>query len=502
MGIIFFVTLTGCKTSPKTDLRSFAPLESLAYLETKDVSKLQSALTQNVAWKELADTDKIKLPLNNSFLDNIQIAVVLMKTEIGNDAESLNLKPHFVVIAENNSFGVQTQTATENLVSLIAKKSFGDNFKQEKQDKNGVSWTTWKPADDDSRKIFAVVLDNLAFVSNDQESLEICLAVKRGEHESLLKRESVNELQKRVTSADTITFGYVSPEGVKQLAGLYALSASLQASENPVTQSFIRKILPDISAKTVKEIAWTTRFENGRIEDKFLLSVPEKITFALRAPFAPRDEKDFQFAEFLPNDVFSATRYNLKNPRLAWRGMILAIANQTDSVGTNLINSASENFLAPYGIKNPEQFLSAIDGEIVTLRLDEDGEESAAIVGVKDEARLKDSLATEDEKILQVVDKTMIIGNESAVAKCLQAYQTKQTLTVSQNESSYLSTTFSHEDSESLKNIITNFAETKNAKSDFPLIVTETRLTDEGFERKTVSSFGMIGQILNLVSGE
>jgi hypothetical protein len=222
----------------------------------------------------------------------------------------------------------------------------------------------------------------------------------------------------------------------------------------------------------------------------------------------------------LPPDVFTATRYNLKNPLVAWRSLLLVTAKNTDALSGKVLVQFSNQLLESYGVSDAETFLSAIDSEILTAQVDADGEKSISIVTVKDGEKLKKSISdeinfktppekrenadvwqSEDRQVAAAfVENKLILGAGESVLKCLQAKQSGENFTKNQvfqkfKESKSIAVTFA-KDTESAKKIVEilgNAQENKNATTAY---ITETRFTEKGIERKTVSAFGLLGAIL------
>src|SRR5205085_8406883 len=98
--------------------------------------------------------------------------------------------------------------------------------------------------------------------------------------------------------------------------------------------------------------------------DKFAVSLNTETISVFKETLASAPENRSNSAEFLSSNTFSVTRYNLKNPLIAWRSLLLVSAKNTDSTSGNLIIQFSKTLLASYGVADAETFLSAIDSDI------------------------------------------------------------------------------------------------------------------------------------------
>jgi hypothetical protein len=229
-------------------------------------------------------------------------------------------------------------------------------------------------------------------------------------------------------------------------------------------------------------------------------------------------------AEFLPPDFFSATRYNLKNPLVAWRSLLLLTAKNTDALSGKLLIQFSDALLEPYGVSDAETFLSSIDSEILTARFAEDGDRSVSIASVKDFERLKSSISKEinfnhpsekgenaemwfsENKQLAALftENKLLLGDGESVLKCLQAKRSGQNFTKTPKfqrfaESQAVALTFG-KDIDSATKIAEVLGKKRNENKKLATFYsTETRFTEKGFERKTISDFGLIGAILQQI---
>ncbi|MGI8639313.1 MAG: hypothetical protein ACR2MG_05100 [Pyrinomonadaceae bacterium] len=512
--ILFFSIIlsftSACRSPQKIDLRGFAPNDAIVYLETDDLSKILNALTENKSFQELN-----KNKIDFSTLKNVQVAAVVTgfetsEKQVTDENSILNFQPHFVAIAETHAWQWQTLSLVENQINDFIRETYGDDAKLEASDKNDGKWFVWTAKD--GRKVFAFVQNSRIYFGNDDTAIEKCLAVRRGEIESLLKNENLSRafLSK---PENNLAFGYISPEGVAQIANLAGVSVAVEATESGDGRSFIARVLPQILRNTTKEIVWTAQKTEQGIEDKFFVSLTTEVSSVVKETLASPAESKTNAPEFLPDDTFSATRYSLKNPLIAWRSLLLVTAKNTDAVSGKLLIQFSDSLLEPYGISDAETFLSAIESDILTAQFDPEGEKSVFIVTVKDVEKLQKSIADinfkslpekqENAEIRQSQDKTLaaafvenklILGDTESVLKCLQTRQNGQNFK-DFPVSSAVSVTFA-KDIDSAEKIVSVLGTPIENKKIVTSYLTETRFTEKGIERKTVSDFGLLGTIL------
>jgi hypothetical protein len=506
-----------CKIQ-STDLRTLAPSETLVYLETNDLAKTLNSLAENKAFQELA-----KDKPNFSAFKNVQVAVVVTDFEaseqkVTSENSILNFKPRFAVIAETHAWKPTAVSIAENQIGKFARETYGDDVRLEKSEKRDAKFFVWTGSD--GRKLFSAVSRSVIYVGNDESLLDKCLAVKRGETENLLKNENVARARENAAGENLLAFGYVSPEGIAQIANLAGVSTAIEATEEGTGRSFIAQILPQILRNTTKEIVWTANSSEQGIEDNIFVSFDNETTSIFKETLSSNSGIQTNSMEFLPPDVFSTTRYNLKNPLIAWRSLLLVTAKNTDALSGKILVQFSNQLLESYGISDAETFLGAIDSDVLTAQFDAEGEKSVVVVTVKDAEKLKKSISddinfktppekqenadvwkSEDKQISAAfVENKLILGESESVLKCLQAKQNGQNFTKNQilqkfRESKTSAVTYS-KDMDSAEKIVKILGNERENKSAVTAYTTETRFTEKGIERKTVSAFGLLGTIL------
>ncbi|MBA2621540.1 MAG: hypothetical protein H0U87_10110 [Acidobacteria bacterium] len=533
--------LASCRSKP-TDLRSLAPADGLVYLETNDLGKTLVALTESKVFEELAENKT-----DFSAVENVQFAVVVTgfetsENKISDEQSDLNFKPHFVAIIETHRWKPTAVSIAENQIGRFVKDAYGDGAKLEKSEKPDAKFFVWTSGGDnknEARKIFAAVSGGTIYVGNDEGLIDKCLAVRRGETESLLKNENLARAREAtdaqnienaaesgnaVSKKNPLAFGYVSGEGAAQIANLAAVSLAIDASEDEAARSFIARVLPPVLQKSVGEISWTARRSERGVEDRIFVATSDETSSIFKETMQTAPQTQTNSAEFLPPDVGSATRYNLQNPQMAWRGLLDAAVKQTDDAASaSVLNAFSGELLGAYGISDAETFLSAIDSEILTAQFGDDGEKSIVIVTVKDAEKIKKSLAeinfkaapeksanaeiwkSEDgETSAALIGNRLIFGDAESVLKCLEAARGGRNFTQNQlfqkfNESRAVAVTFA-KDTDSAEKIVSVLGKIKDEdKKVASVYLTETRFTGGGIERRTVSAFGLIGTVLEQI---
>jgi len=507
---LFLITaafsLTACRAPQKTDMRTLAPLGTLVYLETNDVAAALESLTASPAFQTL-----VQAKPDFAALQNIQLAVVVTGFDTSEENSVLSLKPRFVAVVETHAWSWQTVSLAENQLDTFVRKNYGETAKLEKKDQDGGKYFVWTA--DDNRQVFAFVQDSLIYFGNDAAAIEKCLAVKKGETENLTRNESFT----RVYGEKNLAFGYASTDGIKRIADLAGVSVAVNASDETDERIFIARILPQILQNTTKEIVWmANRTENG-IEDRYAVNLTDETASGLKENLNSNADITTDSVKFLPTDVFSATRYNLTNPSAAWRSSMLLTAKNTDALSGKMLIGFSGRLLEPYGVSEADIFLSAGHSPITTAQFDAEGAKSVTIAEVKDSDKLKSSISKEidfnqpPKKLLNAEiwfseDKSLaaafiagklILGDGESVLECLNAKLSRPNAVFQRfAESRAVAATFGTDvdSADKIAKVLANKIDPNRRLATF--YTTETRLTAGGFERVTISDFGLIGAIL------
>ncbi len=516
LALIFFsIAFAACQKASKIDLRSVAPKDALVYLETNDLAAALEAETDNQAFQKLARD----VP-NFSDLKNIQMAIIITgfgtsADEIGAEQAVLNFKPQFVAVAETDLWNWQAKSLVENQVSRFVGEKLGADARLEISDKYDGKFYVWNA--DDKRQIFALVQNSLIYFGNDEQAIEQCAAAKKGAIESL----QTVALPARNSSPENLAFGYVSPAGAEKIADLAGVFAAASIAENSDERNFIAQIVPRISRDAINRIVWTEKKTDAGIEDE--------VDFFWQPPFATKNKENFaainnneeNLIEFLPADFFSATRYRLKNPLAAWQQSISLAAEKTDALRGKLLVQFSNSLLESYGIADAQNFLSAVDSEIVVARFDENGDRSVIIVKLKNPKILEKFVTNEINFIspperfenaeirfsgdkataAALVENILILGDAPSVRKCLQAGRGADKKLKNQRFERFADSvspfvTFG-QDSDSADRIARVLTENKSENTKLSTFyTTETNIGEISLERRTVSDFGLLGTIL------
>jgi hypothetical protein len=511
LSAVFFTSIllaAACGSKP-TDPRTVIPDDALVYLETKDLGKTLEAITGNAKFQQLAKTKPDLSALNGISLSVAVTGFETSEQQVTEEEFVGRITPHFVSVAETNAWGWQTKSFVENQLGEFINEAYGGAVDLEittRSDGESYAWTS-----PDGRKAYALQQGSLVFFGNDETAIERCQAVKRGEAASIAAGG-------KITDGERLASGYVSPQGTGQIANLVSMQLAKSTGEEADVQSFVARVLPEILRNTVKELRWTaTRTDEG-IEDKFVVVLDDETSRVFAETIIPTENSDASLYGFVPDSAATATRYLIRDPRIAWRSVVLTASKKTDETSGALIAAFSGSLFEPYGIEDAETFLGSVAPQLVTVKLTSETEDAAVIASVRDPVQLRRALAKEiklsphgaaenqfgaeiwrsedGEFAAAFAGNVILVGDAGTVLKCLEAKQNGPDPTAKFTQSDAVAYTVANATA-GAGILIGVFTEPKDPNQQVVLSSrTETRFNRTGIERRTISDFGLIGWII------
>jgi hypothetical protein len=417
----------------KVDMASYVPADSLLYIEGNSLPEIVTGLTGTDAWKALAPAAGLKPDMGQTGLigrfaaitgigtadlvivSRAQVAFVVLGFATAGADQAINIRPRAAVVIETHTSEGRTRSTIERRVGEFAQRAYGNpDVHQEQVD--GVTFETWSARGGD-RGIVTAVTGSLAIIGNDESTVKTCLAVKRGERPSLAGNSQLEEMRRRVGTADMSVFGYLSTAGAAQLLEVAAPVYVGQMLPDPRAQSFAATLLPQI-AKLLGGAGWSARFTGGGVEDRYFFSfqggAPARLHAALvSASSGESDDKKSGASNLLPAGTDSVTRYDYRRPEVAWDALNAGISSQLPALLAAVVTEILKALVKPYGIDDPAVFLPAVGPELVTARLDQQGERAILAAQVRDEKVLRELVY---KRLGTNTPRTEMIGDASILA--------------------------------------------------------------------------------------
>ncbi|MCA1605145.1 MAG: hypothetical protein LC775_06670, partial [Acidobacteria bacterium] len=383
------------------------------------------------------------------------------------------------------------------------------------------------------RQVVGTIIGSLLIIGNSEHSVQNCVAVTLGRQKSLKDDPQLSLVRRQLGGEHALTFGYVPPGNS---ARLLAISLPLLMGRAPADSEF-QRVVTASAANIFGNLGWTSRGYLTGVEDRYQITLQPQIVARLKPSFRPPNRPS-QMQRLLPDDVFSATSYKFENPAATWQSLKTSVSSQVDALSTILFSTLLKSSLLSYGINDPESFLAAVDGELLTMRLDENAERSIIIGGVQDRIRMRDVITkgmgltsrdsptahaeifgdSQDEFAATFIRDLIVVGSAAEVRRFVGSVQRNAELDPAKvkrmtffgaSTTSANIVTFTN-DSDRIRTFISAIIATTGKPTltsgrleeivdGLPYAVTETSLRDNGLERITRSPLGQFSTLLPLV---
>ena len=541
----------------RIDIATYAPADSIIYLEADDLPAILAALTSTDAWRSLAPAAGLRADLGrvgwlgrlsawtgvgtaeSVVLARAQVAVVVLgfETEGAGDAAPV-MRPRLALVAETHTGHGRTRDAVIKFAGDFARSTYGET-KLEQTEREGLTLLNWSQVSG-TRGLRAAVSDGYAIVGTDEAAVEACLAVRRGERPAMASDARLAEMRERVGAGGgggALAFGYVPRQAAPRLSEIAAIFLATRVPLDPDEQRGAAVILPQLAARILGGAAWGFHADEGAADDRYFIELNEGIAPRLAAALEAPREPPSDLASLAPSDARQLTRYNFAEPIEAWRGLSAVISSQVDFTVAPIVVRLLDQQLQPYGVESPRDFLRAVGPEVATVRLDAEGERMALAAAMRDEATVRALVrkrfgnarpeqlgdaeffaADEAETAFAFAGRHVITGDAESVRRCLQARAAGRTLDTV--EAYKLSTRGAPpaapphvltlaDDREQARGFVAFVARQRGARqraadaaalekalASLAFASTETRLVADGFERRTRSAFGQLGSLV------
>jgi len=390
---------------PKSvDMATYAPADALLYLESNRPTQVVDAITGTQAWKALASGVQPESattqthwlqgfirwtgigPIKSVILARAQVAVVLTDWRAVEEGDSLNIKSEGALLIETHTSERRIRAVYEETIKELAEKTYGRPSSR-RVTIEGVEYSEWI-APEGTRQIVGTVFGSLVIIGTSERVVQDCLAVAQGRRPSLKNDPELRSLRLRLEKPGSLTFGYVP---TANSAKLLAVGLPLLLGRAPGDSEF-QRLITNGASKVFGSLGWTSHTYLTGIEDQYLISLQPSIIAHLKPTFVVNNSNS-QVESTLPDHVYSVTSYKFADPAAAFVSLKTAVSSEVDALSTIVFSSLLKSALLSYGIAEPELFLGAVRGELLTIRLDESAERSMLIAGVRDRAALRQILS-------------------------------------------------------------------------------------------------------------
>jgi hypothetical protein len=550
--LLFFLLLLvvlGCwlwwMRPTKVDLANYAPADSLLYIEANEPVDVMDAVYGTEAWKAFEQAGGPPPsphspwlhalvrwtglgPINSVILARAQVAAVVTDLRAVEEGDTLKIKSEGALIVETHTAENRIKAPFEAALKTLAEKTY-DNPTPRTARIDGVEFNEWIAADG-SRQIVGAVLGSLIVIGTSERVVRDCLAVSQGRRSSLKNDPGLQAMRLQLESGKALTFGYVPTGNSGKLLGV---GVPLLMGRAPGDSEF-QRLISNGASKVFGSLGWTSRSYLTGVEDRYLISLQPSVIARLKPSFASNNINP-RLQRIVPNGAYSVTIYKFDNPEAAWLSLKTAVSSQVDSLSAIVFSSLLKSALLSYGIDDPDTFLKAVDGELLTLRLDENAERSVLIASVLDRVAIRQLIAKQmsqrtssaspeifedatGEFAASLSDELIVIGSPADVRHYFATKDNPGALTNADNPrrmTLFASATSAPnvitytDDSDRVRSFVaailtakgglTRTVQIEDSIAKLPYSITETTLSDRGIERTTRSPLGQFSSLLPLL---
>ncbi|HEX3281150.1 MAG TPA: hypothetical protein VHR36_07955 [Pyrinomonadaceae bacterium] len=531
------------------DMAAYAPAEALLYLETNNPTDVAAALANTDAWKLVGDltgnasrTDNkwsrkfVRWtglgPAKSVIVTRAQLAVVVTDLGVSQDDDSLTVKPEAVLLVETHTSASRIKSPLEDALKQFAENAYGQPTLR-RTNLDGFELIEWT-APGGTRQVVATITGTLIIVGNAERAVQKVLAVQSARLPSLRDDPDLKRLRLNLQADKALAFGYVPP---KSSGRLLSVAVPMLLGRAPGSSEFER-LVDSASSKIVSSLGWSARGFMDGIEDRYSIELQPSMVTKLKESFSCR-EGSSSLNTMVPGNFASVTNYGFQNPALAWQGLRSSVTYQVDALSAVFFSSLMKSALLPYGISDPDKFLSEIEGPVITSRVDNESPSSVLIARIRNEGAMRDLLTKgmgfrriasketdelfsdiEGEFAARIDNGSVVIGPSAEVSRYVEKAlsASRDQLSASPRVRSTSSSdgacvlTYAN-DTERVRTFVTSIItasggrplwsdKTEQELRALPYSTTETSLGEHGIVRVTRSSLGQFSSLLPLILPE
>lgn len=529
----------------QVDMATYAPADSLLYLEANHPVEVMNAIAGTEAWKAFEQAGGppqsppspwlqtfVKWtgigPINSVILARAQVAAVVTDLRTVEEGDTLNIKSEGALIVQTHTAERRIKAPFEAALKTLAEKTYG-NPTLRTVSIDGVEFSEWTAAEG-SRQIVGAVLGSLIVIGTSERVVQQCVAVSQGRSASLGNDPDLHAMRVQLESGRALTFGYVPTANGGKLLGV---GVPILMGRAPGDSEF-RRFVTNGATKIFGSLGWTSRPYLTGIEDRYLIYLQPSVIARLKPGFASNNIKP-QLERVVPKGAYSITAYKFADPQAAWLSLKTAVSSQVDSLSAIVFSTLLKSTLLSYGIDDPDTFLKAVDGDLLTLRVDETADRSILIASVRDRVALRQLIARQmprrtssasteifeeasGEFAASLSDEIIIIGAPADVRRYAATKEAPgapanadnlRRMTIFASTTNATNVVTFTDDSDRVRSFIsavltakggsTRTGDMEDSIAKLPYSITETTLGDRGIERTTRSPLGQFSSLLPLL---
>jgi hypothetical protein len=532
----------------RVDMSAYAPADALLYLETNNPTDVAAALAKSDAWKLVTDLTGnqwrmednwsrkfVRLtglgPVKSVIATRAQLAVIITDLGVSQDDDSLTVKPEGVLLVETHTSASRIKSPLEQVLRQFAENAYGQPTLNRKN-LDGFEFIEWI-APGGSRQVVATISGTLIIVGNTERAVQKTLAVVSQHVPTLKDDQDLKQLRINLEADTALAFGYVP---AKSSGRILSVAVPMLLGRAPSNNEFER-LIDSASSKIVAGLGWSATRSMDGIEDRYRIDLQPSMVTKLKERFSCV-ETSSSLNAVLPDNFASITSYRFQSPAMAWQGLRTSVASQVDALSAVFFSSLLKSVLLPYGISDPDKFLSQVEGPVLTSRVDSESSSSMLIARMRDQGAMREVLTKgmgfrqiekkennelfsnrDGEFAARIVSGVVVVGAAAEVSRYVEkAFSTSRDQSSAPHVRSAPSSnsgcvlTYTN-DTERVRTFVASIVALSDGRPlwsekaeqelrSLPYSTTETSLGEHGIVRVTRSSLGQFSSLLPLVLPE
>lgn len=461
------------RPAPKTDISVLVPQSAIGFLEIDDVPKLIDGFTHTRAWSALAPQfglpDQLKLlgsagsllsstglgPDEAVALARSQILVVVTAIEVDGDV----VQPKFTLIFETHANPDSVDRLRKHWVPLLSERLYKSKIREETFQHGGVICSHYSPADQGAG-VFSANAASAIYVSNDRDSLALCLDT-RGDVNSSVKNDPAFERSARALFSNADVAGYISRNGMARVA---KLAAFLFAGRFGTSSGYLNDVEPtlhDAVSSLFDGAACSMSYADGVARERRLLLLRPGVQSRLKDILRPSARPMFLPGQ-IPSDASAVTFVNVQDSGKAIEDLQALLSFKSSVVTAALMRQATIEMRRHYGLRTTDNLSQALGDEFAWITLRPSGDAlfcasirssqalDSLIPGYLSARGLKldPALRREDSRLyisntnsgeaLLATSKYLLMGNKQAILNFEEARDRGLRLALENHQSSFM----------------------------------------------------------------
>ncbi|HZI18215.1 MAG TPA: DUF3352 domain-containing protein [Pyrinomonadaceae bacterium] len=369
-------------------LERYLPAETVGFVEVNDLRAQAVRIIESEAWREFvkenqAASSLFMITANHAGALDASYAVALLGAGAGG--------PEFVALAEFDDSGARR--TFERRVLNLARGTDGQGAKTTTEEYEGVKINHVARGEGpgegkgrgEGRGFVYARVENSLYLSNSAAAVKRALDVRGGRAASLETNETFRRARAAAGANDGM-FGFLDGAALTRV-----VDAVPDGAEGKKGAAAFRQFFRGVGADSVRSVAFTSTFEDGRVAERFYVTAPERS--GVLATVAANPPTTQALLDLVPEDALAAFDASVANAPQAFDHLLALAAEHAGGRGGKGPAEGLAEFAAKTGVDFRAEVVGALGGEVCLAQLpDGEGRLGVFVLNVKDPAAFEQTL--------------------------------------------------------------------------------------------------------------